>query len=395
MFYVGIDVAKFKHDLCLLDKNGTKVGKEFSFANSQEGADQVLAFLEANSVTADNLLIGMEATGHYWIALYSFLFEHGYHIIVINPIQTDSYRRMAIRKVKNDQVDAYFIAKLLRSGDFKQSSAMDERYTGLKQLTRFRMFLVDECSDLKKKALVILDQVFPEYQKLFTDTFGKTSTEILLNCPFPEDIQQISTRKLITLLNKASRGRLGASQAETLKKAAANSFGITFATDAFAFELKQLLQQLLFTEKQIADLDTQIAKQLKTLDTYITSIPGIGEVLGATIISEIGDINTFEAPNKLVAFAGIDASVHSSGTFVGTQNHMSKRGSPYLRRAIWLAASVAAFHDPILSAYYQQLRARGKHHLVAINGVARKLCNIIYTILKEQRAYLPLPPKGR
>jgi transposase len=284
---------------------------------------------------------------------------------------------------------------LLRSGDFKQSSAMDERYTGLKHLTRFRMFLVDECSGLKKKALVILDQVFPEYQKLFTDTFGKTSTEILLNCPFPEDIQQISTRKLITLLNKASRGRLGTSQAEKLKEAAANSFGITFATDAFAFELKQLLQQLLFTEKQIADLDTQIAKQLKTLDTYITSIPGIGEVLGATIISEIGDINTFEAPNKLVAFAGIDASVHSSGTFVGTQNHMSKRGSPYLRRAIWLAASVAAFHDPILSAYYQQLRARGKHHLVAINGVARKLCNIIYTILKEQRAYLPLPPKGR
>ena len=211
----------------------------------------------------------------------------------------------------------------------------------------------------------------------------------------PEDLLSVSTRKLANLLEKASRGRFGKEKAEQLKAAAASSFGVSFAKDAFAFQIRQLIEQLEFLEGQIAELEEQISSLLKQTGSYITTIPGIGDILGAIILSEIGDIHRFDAPNKLVAFAGLDVRVTQSGEFTGTRQKISKRGSPYLRRAIWLAASRAAFCDPILSEYYQSLRARGKHHLTAIGAVSRKLCNTIYTILKEDRPWQPIPPRDR
>ena len=205
----------------------------------------------------------------------------------------------------------------------------------------------------------------------------------------------VSTRKLTTLLNKTSRGRFSEEKAKQLKSTAADSFGINFAGDAFSFQIKQLTEQILFHEKQIDELEKKIAALLKQSGSYITTIPGIGDTLGAVILSEIGDIHRFDAPGKLVAFAGLDVKINQSGEFSGTKNKISKRGSPYLRRAIWLAATRAAFCDPILSEYYQSLRARGKHHLTAIGAVSRKLCNIIFAILTENRPYEPVPPKSK
>jgi len=243
--------------------------------------------------------------------------------------------------------------------------------------------------------IALLDQVFPEYAKLFSDTFGVASSEVLLKYPMPEDMLAVSTRKLTTLLNKASKGRFDIEKAQQLKSAAKSTFGINFAKDAFAFQIKQLMEQLVFLEKQVDELEQQIAVLLKQTGSFITTIPGIGDTLGAIILSEIGDIHRFDAPGKLVAFAGLDVKVNQSGEFMGTKNKISKRGSPYLRRAIWLAASRAAFCDPILTEYYQSLRARGKHHLTAVGAVSRKLCNIIFAILTENRPYEPNPPNSR
>ena len=174
-----------------------------------------------------------------------------------------------------------------------------------------------------------------------------------------------------------------------------NLFAMDFQNCLTAFQIRQLIEQLEFLERQVAELEEQIFSLLKQTGSYITTIPGIGDTLGAIILSEIGDIHRFDAPNKLVAFAGLDVRVTQSGEFTGTRQKISKRGSPYLRRAIWLAASRAAFCDPILSEYYQGLRARGKHHLTAVGAVSRKLCNTIYTILKEDRPWQPIPPKGK
>lgn len=393
MFYCGIDIAKYKHEASVIDMNGKSMIDSISFANDKKGCEKVLAVFEKFDITPADVIIGMEATGHYWLSVYTFFLELGYTVKVINPIQSEAFRKMYIRQTKNDSKDSYIIAQIMRFGEYSATSLSEENIIALRQLSRYRLALVDACGDCKRRVIALLDQVFPEYDKLFSDTFGKTSSELLLNCPTPEDLLAISTRKLTNILNRASRGRFGKEKAEELKAAAKDTFGVAFAKDAFAFQIRQLMQQIIFLENQLSELEEQITELLHETNQYITTISGVGDVLGAIIISEIGDINRFERPNQLVAFAGLDVTVKQSGEFSGTKNKISKRGSPYLRRAIWLAASRAAFCDPVLSEYYQSLRARGKHHLTAVGGVARKLCNIIFVILKENRPYEPLPPK--
>ncbi len=387
MFYVGIDIAKNSHEAAILGDSGDLVGSTLKVANTTTGAQKLLNYLAKAGVPIDNAVIGMEATGHYWLAIYSFLVGQGYTVKVINPIVTDAYRNMSVRKAKTDQIDAVVIARVMRLGEYKESPTANEQTLALRQLCRFRAYEVDLCSDLKRKSIALLDQIFPEYAKLFSDTFGVASREVLLNYSTPEELSQINTRKLANLLDKASKGHFGKDKALQIKDAAANSLGITIATDAFAFQLRQLLEQISFIEDQVDQLDLEIAAYMKQTDSFITTIPGIGPVLGAVILSEVGDISRFEDGKKLVAYAGIDAAVSQSGNFEGTQMHMSKRGSPYLRRALYTAAGVAAFHDPELSAYYQRLRQRGKHHRVAVGAIARKLCYVIFSVLSENRPY--------
>lgn len=394
MFYCGIDIAKYKHEASVIDTNGKAMLDSISFTNDKKGCEKILAVFQKFEISPADVIIGMEATGHYWLSVYAFFLELGYNVKVINPIQSEAFRKMYIRQTKNDSKDSYIIAQIMRFGEYSATSLSDENIIALRQLSRYRLALVDACGDCKRRVIALLDQVFPEYDKLFSDTFGSSSTELLLNCPTPEDMLAISTRKLTNILNKASHGRFGKEKAEELKAAAKDTFGVAFAKDAFSFQIKQLMQQVVFLEKQLSELEEQIADLLHKTNQYITTINGIGDVLGAIIVSEIGDINRFERPNQLVAFAGLDVTVKQSGEFSGSKNKISKRGSPYLRRAIWLAAQRAAFCDPILSEYYQSLRARGKHHLTAVGGVARKLCNIIFVILKENRPYQPTPPKN-
>lgn len=387
MFYVGIDIAKNSHEAAILSDSGELIGSTLKVANTTTGAQKLLNYLSKAGIPTDNAVIGMEATGHYWLAIYSFLVGQGFTVKVINPIVTDAYRNMSVRKAKTDQIDAVVIAKVLRLGEYKEAPTANEQTLALRQLCRFRAYEVDLCSDLKRKSIALLDQIFPEYAKLFSDTFGVASREVLLNYSTPEELSQINTRKLTNLLDKASHGRFGKDKALQIKDVATHSLGITIATDAFAFQLRQLLEQISFIEDQVEQLDLEIAAYMKRTDSFITTIPGIGPVLGAVIISELGDISRFEDGKKLVAYAGIDASVSQSGSFQGTQMHMSKRGSPYLRRALYTAAGVAAFHDPELSAYYQRLRQRGKHHSVAVGAIARKLCYIVFSVLSENRPY--------
>lgn len=393
MYYVGIDIAKRNHEASVIDSQGKPLSSSISFANSKEGCDKLVALFGKLGVDADNAVVGMEATGHYWLSLYSCLLELGYDLKVINPIQSDAFRKMSIRKTKNDSVDSLNIAQIMRFGEYSSTRLADENVQAMKMLTRYRFAIVEECASFKCKVIALLDQVFPEYEKLFSDTFGKASKELLLNYQTPEDLLEISSAKLATLLTRASKGKFKIQKAEQIKDAAAGSFGVSFAKKAFSFQIRQLIEQINFSEKQLGELDLEIAAMLAQENSVITTITGVGPVLGAAIIAEIGDIERFDSPRKLVAFAGLDASVSQSGEFSGTRGKLSKRGSPHLRRAVWMAASRACFCDETLSEYYKSLRARGKHHLTAVSAVARKMCNIIFTILKENRPYENTPPK--
>ncbi len=389
MFYVGIDIAKKNHEASIIDSNGKLLDKSISFSNSQAGSFKLISLLEKYNISTSNVVIGMEATGHYWLSLYSYLLDLEYTVYVINPIQSDAFRKMYIRQTKNDSKDSFVIAQIMRFGEFSTTSLANDDIMSLRQLSRYRLALVDECSDWKRKCIAILDQVFPEYSKLFSDTFGVTSKELLAKYPTPEDMLSVDTQTLTELLSKSSRGRFGALKAVEIKESAKNTFGISLARNAFAFQIKQIIAQIDFIEDQLDELEIEIATLLHQTNDVITSIIGIGDILGAIIISEIGDISRFESASQLVAYAGLDSSVKQSGDFIGTKTKISKRGSPYLRRAIWLAATVAAFKDPALSVYYQSLRLRGKHHLTAIGAVSRKMTNIIFAVLKNDKPYVP------
>jgi transposase len=393
MHYCGIDIAKRKHEASVIEDSGRAISRSFPLENSADGAAKLFKFFSDNDIDKDSVIIGMEATGHYWLALYSFLTEEGYSVKVINPIQSDAFRKMYIRQTKNDSKDAYVIAQIMRFGEYHTTELAEESLIALRQLSRYRLCLVESAGNCKRRIIALLDQVFPEYASLFSDTFGATSLELLETYPSPDDIMNVPTQQLADFLSKASKGRFKEEKARELKAIADGSFGVGFAKDAFCFQIKQLVAQLQFIEEQISDLEQEIDILMQSDNSPITTITGIGSVLGAAILGEIGDIHRFDHPAKLVAFAGLDVKVVQSGEFTGTQGKLTKRGSPFLRRALWLAANVAAFKDPTMSEYYQSLRLRGKHHYVAISAVARKLCNIIFAILSTNTPYDPYYPK--
>lgn len=389
MFYIGIDIAKKNHEASIIDSSGKSLSKSISFPNSTKGIEKFNNFIAEFGVTTNNCIIGMEATGHYWISLFSYIVDLGFTCYVINPIQSDAFRKMYVRQTKNDSVDSFIIAQIMRFGEFSISNFSDENTFALRNLTRYRFALVDECSDWKRKLVAILDQVLPEYSSLFSNIYGVASKELLSKYPLPEDMLSIPAEELGNLLYECSKGRLGINKAEEIQSRARETFGIKFAKRSFSFQIKQIISQISFLEEQLKEIEIEISCLLEDICPIITTITGIGSVLGASIVSEIGNISRFERANQLVAYAGLDTRIKQSGDFSATNTKLSKRGSPYLRRSIWLAATVAAFKDPALSIYYQGLRARGKAHGTAIGAVARKLTNIIFAVLRDQKPYTP------
>jgi transposase len=331
----------------------------------------------------------MEATGHYWLALYTHLRKEGFTIRVINAIQSDALRAMYIRQQKNDSRDSFIIADVIRFGRFCETTVSPPDLFALRELCRHRFYIVDSVSDIKRKVIALLDQIFPEYENLFTDTFGKASLELLSEYTTPEEILNVDADKLVEIINIASHERFGLKKASEIQDAARNSFGILLATDTIALLIRQYIEQIRFVEKQIDALDAEIARLLSTFETQLTTITGVGPTLAAVILSEIGDVKRFSSAAKLAAFAGVDPTMKQSGDFTGSRNRMSKRGSPYLRRALWLAATVASFKDPSISSFYQRKRAEGKSHMTTLGHVVRKMVSIIFAVLRDNSPYSP------
>ena len=392
MYFVGIDIAKKTHQTAIICSDGTLIGKPFKFSNTVDGFNLFLEKLTAVNTDLSQFEIGMEATGHYWLNLYTWLSDKSFRLHVINPLQSDALRNLYIRKTKTDSVDAKIIADVIRIGQYSETQLADENIIALRDLNRQRFYLVDMAADLKRKIIAMMDRIFPEYQDFFSDMFGKTSVQIMKEYTSPEQILQIPTERLTQLLKKASRGRFSETKAKELKALAANSFAALLSSEMTTLLIRQMLEQLDLLEKQIADIEHIIVAQFTQFNTKLTTIPGIGTTLGATILSEIGDINRFDKPKQLIAYAGMDPSVKQSGNFVGTQSHMSKRGSPYLRRALWLAAVVAVSHNDLFKYLFQQKMNAGKTYAQAMGYICHKLLNTVFAILKTGEEYKPVYP---
>ncbi|NPV92283.1 MAG: IS110 family transposase [Firmicutes bacterium] len=382
MFFIGIDIGKYKHEATVINDSGQPAGKSIQFNNDEEGFAR---FWDA--IPANPRQFAMEGTGHYWLNLYTFLTANNEQVLVINPIQTEAFRRGQIRKTKTDRRDSWVIAELLRTNALHASYIPEHKTQQIRELSRFRFNLVDQVSDLKRQLLAALDRVFPEFEQLFSSPFIQSARQLLKQAPLPEELLAFDLAELSSLLATASRGRFKDDKAQEIKEAARKSIGVRFCQDAARLKIRCLLEHIDFLQGQISEIEYQLEELVQEDDQHLCSIPGINKVIATVLMGEIGDINRFERVEQLAAFAGIDPTTFNSGEFTGSKNRMSKRGSPYLRRALWLAATPARKSDSILKAYYEKKLAEGKHPSTATGAVCRKLLNRIFVILKEQRNY--------
>ena len=396
-YYLGIDVGKLNHQVILCNSEGKPVAKSLKFPSNFQGYQILTKYMEQYVIREQfpDIHAGLEATGSYWLSLYEQLKKLNLQeVTVLNPLQVKSYRNEGIRGSKTDTIDCLLIVKVLRFGDYKASDLPNGDLLALRQLTRLRLDLVKMTTSLKLRVISVFDTVFPEYQHLFTDIFGESSRAILDEAIDPESMSQISTEKLTQILKKVSHGWFGENKAVEIKQAAHQSIGIRLGIDAFSLSAQILLAQITHLEDQVEKLDIEITGRLKALNSTLTTIPGIGDVLAATIISEIGNFDRFavlkDGAEKLVALAGIDPKMKDSGILKG-KAVMSKRGSPYLRRAIRQAAFAASVRgkDPMLSGIYQKKIAEGKHFEVALSHVENKMMHVVYSLLKSGKEYLP------
>ncbi len=395
MFYGGIDIAKHQHEICVLDQGGNAV-LQMHFKNTQKGLEKLVKALDTLEVGADDIWFCLEATGHYWLPLFSQLEQLGYQLHVINPIQSDALRNLYVRKTKTDAKDAILLADMMRLGYTTETKLAEETTLKLQTLSRSRLAFVRQVGSLKNQVLGILDRIFPEYASCFSNVFIQTSKELLKRYPEPEELAKVDLSELSKFLSVHSRGRLGQERAEQIKTLAKGTFGIRLAMDAFTLQLRLLVEQIEFIEDQMSIIEEaidQVMEELRPQDAdyrhVLETIPGIGSTLAATIIGEIGDIHRFPNAKALVAYAGLDASVKSSGQFEGTKNRMSKRGSPVLRHSLWMAAVSARRFNPELKEFYELKRSQGKHSNVATGAVARRLTHLVYSIWKNNRPFVP------
>ncbi len=393
LHYIGIDIAKQTHMAACRLSDGTPHGKAFSFTNDEPGFRSLLMRLDELEAGIEDSLVIMESTGHYWMALWEFLVSHGFGVAVVNPALVDAFRKAdTLRKTKTDLVDAFLIAEFARFKNLGPCAISPEDLEGLKQLTRYRHHLVEERTALKNRLTTVADRLFPELERVFSDRHSATANAILSQFGSASRVAATDIRTLTRVVREASRGHLGRKRAEEIKALAKTSVGTTFAADALAFEARHIAGLIEHLDAEIASLEDEIGRLIDPeVSELLTSIPGIGPTLAATIAAEIGDPTRFDDPKKLVAFAGMDASRHQSGKFDGDRQHMSKRGSALLRDALMTAADRARLYDPYFGDYYDQMRARGKHHYVALSGCARKLCGVILAVLREKRPYEPRP----
>ena len=381
MIYVGIDIAKTNHYASIVNySTGEVIEKPFLVTNNKQGFE--LLYSKIKHFDKNNILIGLESTAHYGNNLIFFFHEKQFRLGIINPIQTATLRKSRIRKVKNDKVDSMLICEALSLGYYNLLSDYDIKLLEIKSLCRFHKDLKDKAAEAKIQLKSYVDQLFPELNLFFKDNLDiKTARELLKQYQSPEDISKINLTKLSNLLIKSSRGKYGKNRAIELKALASNSVGIN--NNALSIQIKMTIELIELLESQIKNIEKQVSDFIKKSNNVITSIPGIGDMTAAIIISEIGDINRFNNPGQVLAFAGLDPSIKQSGTFNASSTKMSKRGSSLLRYALVLAANNVQLNTKTFNDYYNTKRLQGKLHYNALGHCAGKLVRNIFYMLKH------------
>ena len=373
MIYIGIDISKYKHDCFICNDTGEVIVENLSFENNKKGFQQFLDLLKPYDNS--NVHIGLEATGHYGLNLKLFLEKNKFSFMEFNPLLVkEFYKSLSLRRTKTDKVDSTIICQKLMSVPYKPNSKLFYHKYSIKSLTRLRETLVKQRSKYMVQMTNILDVIFPEFKPFFSNRFSITSIFILEKYKTPE---KIANMRDFNTLNKTSHGRFSYAKFMKLKDLAKNSIGES--NEIFELELQIILNLYTEIDSKINSLDKQISTIIKELNPPTLSIPGIGDISCATIISEFGDISRFSDSNKMLAFSGLEPGIIESGT-MSSKGKMVKRGSGYLRHALMNVALVVIANNHTFYEYYYKKRSEGKCHRVALSHVCKKLIRVIYTL---------------
>ena len=389
MICVGIDVAKDKHDCFILSSEGEVLADVFTIPNNAEGFGTLLQTIRCCTRPADKIKVGLEATGHYSYNILGFLLDCGLPTYVINPLHTNLYRKsLSLRKTKTDRVDARTIATMLMS-DVDLKSYTDTSYHNeeLKSLTRYRFDKVNERAKLKSSVSRLVTILFPELEKLVPTIHLASVYTLLSEFPGAHQIAAAHLTHLKSVLSDASKGRYDRDKAIEIRDAARNSIGSKMP--AKSLELKHTIQLIQVLDAEIEDIEKEINSIMDEVHSPITTIPGIGTRMGAMILAEVGDFSNFDSADKILAYAGLSPSTYQSGQLTNCYSHMEKRGSRYLRYAIFNATKYVCLWSPTFAAYLAKKRAEGKHYNVAISHAAKKLVRLIYAMEKSGQPYRP------
>lgn len=387
MIYVGIDVAKDKHDCCITNSDGEILFAPFTIPNNRTGFLDLWSKIQSAGGSLENVKAGLEATGHYSYNILGFLIDKGLPTFVINPLHTNLYRKsLSLRQTKTDRVDSKTIAMMLMSGiHFQSYSSASYHNEELKSLTRYRFEKVRERARLKTSIARLVNILFPELEKLVPTFHMNTVYQLLGEYPGASFIAEVHLTRLSNLLRDASHGRYNKDKAIEIREAARNSVGSVM--QAKSLELTHTIKLIRELDNEINTVEEMIGSIMEKKNSPITSIPGINLRMGAMILAEIGDINRFSNPDKLLAYAGMSPSTYQSGNFESTHAHMEKRGSKYLRYALFNATKYVCLWDPEFKAYLAKKRAEGKHYYVALSHAAKKLTRLIYAMEKSGKPY--------
>lgn len=389
--FCGIDVAKDKYVACVLDQDGQFVARSASFDNDVNGYELIRQRLK-NAGGPSRVIVAMEATGHYWYSLHDFLVRQGYSVAVLNPIQTAQQARKGIRKCQTDAIDARHIATLIKNGEHRPALVPGELAMTCRQLTRLRYDLIRRTARIKQTLWSRLHPVWPEYESLFKDPLGKTSRKLLMTAPTPADVLTLSEQELNDLLRKTSRGKFGPAQADKVRQSAAQTVGMRRGREGLRIGIRVLLNQIEALRPIREQLEAEIVALTDRLPAHILTLPGADALKAASLFGETDPIETFAAPAQLVAFAGLDLVVSESGQYKAPRRHISKRGSPFLRKTLWGMTLRALQQEGDLQSYWLRKRREGVHHLAAVTATTIKLCHVTWRILTDRRDYLPQRP---
>jgi len=387
---VGIDVSKDKHDCFIQNSESEVLADVFTISNNMDGFHTLLEKIQACTSPQDKIKVGLEATGHYSYNLLGFLLDNGLTTYVLNPLRTNLYRKsLSLRKTKTDRVDARTIASMLLSdAGLKPYTNTAYQNEELKSLTRYRFDKVKERAKLRSSVSRLVCILFPELEKL-VPTLHMTSVYTLLEeFPGAKQIAAAHLTRIKALLETASKGHYKRDMALEIRDAARNSIG--FRMPAKSLELQHTIRLIRELNVEIAEIEGQIQSLMDELHSPITSIPGMGFRMAAMILAEVGDFSRFDSPDKLLAYAGMSPSTYQSGQLKNCYPHMEKRGSRYLRYALYNATKYVCHWNPTFAAYLAKKRAEGKHYNVALSHAAKKLVRLIFAMEKSRQPYCSL-----